>query len=186
MRTNKFSSVWQSTEIKELLDGRNLLTTFDTQPVITKRDIGRKSRCLSQLRGSPSKYCRTVWYTETLEWWVHQIIVTDRLARLQSRGKNWKSEATECSLVVDFRIASTSFAGFLCVRNVFYCSSCPIPNPPHSPPSAFFTPLVPDHPSPRLPSFTFGLLAHKVDRFVPLPTGSLVPICIKIGSFIFN
>jgi len=35
-------------------------------------------------------------------------------------------------------------------------------------------------------SLTFDLLAPKVDRFMLLPRGPLVPICIKTGSFGFQ
>jgi len=30
----------------------------------------------------------------------------------------------------------------------------------------------------------FDILTRKVDRFIPLPRGLLVPFCIKIGSFV--
>jgi len=38
------------------------------------------------------------------------------------------------------------------------------------------------------PSVTlnFGLLTPKVDHFIPLLHGARVPICIKIGSFVFS
>jgi len=35
-------------------------------------------------------------------------------------------------------------------------------------------------------TLTFDLLTPKVDRFMPLPRGSLVPICRKTGSFTFT
>jgi len=33
-------------------------------------------------------------------------------------------------------------------------------------------------------TLTFDLVTLKVDHFVPLPRGPLVPICIKISSFV--
>ena len=35
-------------------------------------------------------------------------------------------------------------------------------------------------------TLTFDLLTSKVDHIMPLPHGSLLPICTKIGSFVFK
>jgi len=35
-------------------------------------------------------------------------------------------------------------------------------------------------------TLTFDLLILKVDRFMPLPGGRFVPICIELGSFVFK
>jgi len=35
-------------------------------------------------------------------------------------------------------------------------------------------------------TLTFDLLTPKVDRFMPLPNRAVVPICTKIGSFVFK
>ena len=40
-------------------------------------------------------------------------------------------------------------------------------------------------PQPRV-TLNFDLLTHKVDRFMPLFSGTLVPTGIKIGSFVFQ
>jgi len=39
----------------------------------------------------------------------------------------------------------------------------------------------------RLPvTLTFDLLTFEVDHYMPLPRGSLMPMCTEIGSFIFK
>ena len=35
-------------------------------------------------------------------------------------------------------------------------------------------------------TLTFDLLNLEADRFLPLPRGPLVPVCIEIGPFIFK
>jgi len=40
--------------------------------------------------------------------------------------------------------------------------------------------------STALRALTFNLLIQKVDRFMPLSSGPLLPICIEVGSFVYK